>query len=239
MSKTDDLIAAFGKSIAQGDFAPGAALPSEAELCTRFGTSRNIMREVIKVLSTKRLIDAKAHRGLFVAAQKDWHFLDPDVLSWVLEKEPKPALILSLLEVRCLIEPVISRWAAERARSVDLVAIEEALSQMTQHAHLHDEANLNFSLFNKADIAFHHAILDAAHNVVMNQLSNAISSLQRTIFILSFSYDKTHMESTLLEHADLFDAIRKKDALRAETLSRDMIERTAQRARTTFCSVVS
>ena len=62
MTKTVRLIHSFGKQIAQGTFAPGAALPSEAELCLRFEASRNVMREVIKVLSTKRLIDAQPHR---------------------------------------------------------------------------------------------------------------------------------------------------------------------------------
>ena len=52
MTKTDRLIKDFGKQIAQGEFEPGSALPSEADLCVRFQTSRNVMREVIKVLST-------------------------------------------------------------------------------------------------------------------------------------------------------------------------------------------
>ena len=67
MTKTDRLTRLFGKQIAQGEFVPGTALPSEADLCERFDTSRNVMREVIKVLSTKKLIDAQRHRGLFVA----------------------------------------------------------------------------------------------------------------------------------------------------------------------------
>ena len=50
MTKTDRLTRLFGKQIAQGEFAPGSALPSEAELCERFEVSRNVMREVIKVL---------------------------------------------------------------------------------------------------------------------------------------------------------------------------------------------
>ena len=49
MTKTDRLTRLFGKQIAQGEFAPGSALPSESELCERFDTSRNVMREVIIV----------------------------------------------------------------------------------------------------------------------------------------------------------------------------------------------
>ena len=87
-----------GKQIAQGEFAPGTALPSEADLCERFDTSRNVMREVIKVLSTKRLIDAQRHRGLFVMPSEQWNYLDADVLEWVLEKGANPSLVRSVIE---------------------------------------------------------------------------------------------------------------------------------------------
>ena len=66
MNKTERLTQLFGKRITQGEFAPGSALPSEADLCAHFGVSRNIIREVVKVLSTKKLIDAQRYRGLFV-----------------------------------------------------------------------------------------------------------------------------------------------------------------------------
>ena len=64
MTKTDRLTRLFGKQIAQGEFVPGTALPSEADLCERFDTSRNVIREAVRVLSEKRLIDAQCHRGV-------------------------------------------------------------------------------------------------------------------------------------------------------------------------------
>lgn len=225
MTKTQRLIRLFGKQIAQGEFAPGSALPSEAELCTRFAASRNVMREVVKVLSTMRLIDAQAHRGLFVMPRKDWNYLDVDVLAWVLENGGDPELITSLIEVRSLIEPAISRWAAERATAVDLVAIEASYNAM--------EANReNLAAFHEADIQFHKAILMATHNVVIQQLSEAISALQRAIFDHTFLSDRQHMELTMKEHCDLFDAIRRKNPQAAELACHDMVERTAGRART-------
>src|ERR1035437_1461002 len=169
MTKTDRLTRLFGKMIAQGEFESGSALPSEAELCERFDTSRNVLREIVKVLSTKRLIDAKRHRGLFVMPREQWNYLDADVLAWVLEKGSNPELIASLIEVRALIEPTISRWAAERATAVDLVAIEASFNEM--------EANsTNPDVFHEADIRFHRAILFATHNLVIQQLSDAVSA---------------------------------------------------------------
>ena len=221
--KTDQLIQRFGKELAQGVFAPASALPSEAELCVRFEASRNVMREVIKVLSTKRLIDAQPHRGLFVMPRGKWNYLDVDVLGWLLEKEPDPALIDSLVEVRSLIEPVISRWAAERATAVDLVEIEASYNAMAAYGG-------DLGKFQEADIAFHKAILMATHNVVIQQLSDAISALQRAIFDYTLLPDAQHMALSLREHCDLFEAIRRQNAEAAEQCSRRMVQRTATRA---------
>ena len=224
MTKTDRLTRSFGKQIAQGEFAPGSALPSEAELCERFEVSRNVMREVIKVLSTKKLIDAQPHRGLFVMPSEQWNYLDADVLEWALEKGTNPELISSLIEVRSLIEPTISRWGAERATAVDLVAIEASYNDMVANP-------ANVLAFQEADIRFHTAILLATHNVVIQQLSGAVSALQRAIFDYTFISEAKHMKLTMKEHSDLFDAIRRKNPEAAERACHDMVGRTAVRAR--------
>lgn len=223
MNKTERLTQLFGKRITQGDFAPGVALPSEAELCEQFGASRNVIREVVKVLATKRLIDAQRNRGLFVMPAERWNYLDADVLEWTLEKGSQPSLIRSLIEVRGLFEPIISRWAAERATAVDLVDIEASFNAMAANPSRHDA-------FHEADIRFHRAVLNASHNVVMQQLSDAVSALQRAIFDLTFVHEDTDMALTIQEHRDLLEAIRLKRPDTAESASRHMIERTAQRA---------
>jgi len=224
MTKTDRLTRSFGKQIAQGEFEPGSALPSEAELCERFEVSRNVMREVIKVLSTKKLIDAQPHRGLFVMPTEQWNYLDADVLEWALEKGTNPELISSLIEVRSLIEPTITRWAAERATAVDLVAIEASYNDMVANRN-------NVLAFQEADIRFHKAILLATHNVVIQQLSGAVSARQRAIFDYTIISEAKHMNLTMKEHNDLFDAIRRKNPEAAERACHDMVVRTAVRAR--------
>jgi len=224
MTKTVRLTQLFGQQIAQGEFAPGAALPSETDLCQRFGVSRNVMREVIKILSTKKLINAQPHRGLFVMPLEQWNYLDADVLEWALEKGTNPELITSLIEVRSLIEPTISRWAAERATAVDLVAIEANYIEM-------DANRNNVGAFQEADIRFHKAILVATHNVVIQQLSDAISALQRAIFDHTFIAETVHMNLTMQEHEHLFDAIRRKNPDAAEMACHDLVGRTAVRAK--------
>lgn len=222
VTKTDHLIRRFGRDIASGTYESGSALPSEAELCERFGASRNVMREVVKVLATKRLIDAQQYRGLFVMPRENWNYLDADVLEWALEPGDNPQLISSLIEVRRLIEPTISRWAAERATAVDLVAIEAALNAMVESQH--DRAK-----FMEADIRFHRAVVLATHNVVIQQLSDAISALQRAIFDHTFLSDAESMLGTIEQHARLAETIRMRNPAAAEEACAEMVSRTAMR----------
>ena len=57
LSKTDRIIVEMGRQIISGKYVPGAALPAEAELCEEFQTSRNIIREVFRALTAKRLVE--------------------------------------------------------------------------------------------------------------------------------------------------------------------------------------
>ncbi|MFT4172021.1 MAG: FadR/GntR family transcriptional regulator [Rhodocyclaceae bacterium] len=223
-TKTDRIIQALGRAIVHGNYAPGAALPSEAELCTQYETSRNVLREVLKVLATKQLIEAQRSRRLAVMPREQWNYLDADVLDWALETGSDAALIHSLIEVRNALEPVIARWAAQRATALDLVAIETALDQMKNSAN-------DRMVFMEADIAFHRAITIATHNLVIQQMSNAVSALQKAIFDHTYIDDEAHLALTFKEHTELFDHIRCKNVDAAEQISITMIARTARRAR--------
>ena len=168
IGKTDRIIIEIGRQIVGGKYVPGAALPSEAELCEEFATSRNIIREVLRALMAKRLVEMKRYRGAFVTLRNQWNYLDTDVLNWALEQDYDPRLIAAMSEVRNLVEPTIARWAAERATSSELAVIEAALNDMLAH---HQQREL----FNEADIRYHEAVLASVHNPVLQQLSVAIS----------------------------------------------------------------
>lgn len=222
LTKTDRLMVTLGRQIVSGKYLPGAALPAEAELCEEFATSRNIIREVFRSLEAKRLIEMKRYRGAFVAPRSQWNFLDSDVLQWALEQDEDPGLIAAMSEVRNLVEPAIARWAAERATSSDLAQIEAALNDMIAN-------NQQRDAFNEADIRYHEAVLASVHNPVLQQLSVAISSLQRAIFERTWMGDEANMPQTLQEHKALFDAIRHQDSNAAELAALTMIASSTRR----------
>ncbi|EFD86317.1 TPA: D-galactonate utilization transcriptional regulator DgoR [Klebsiella variicola] len=222
LTKTDRLMVTLGRQIVSGKYLPGAALPAEADLCEEFATSRNIIREVFRSLEAKRLIEMKRYRGAFVAPRSQWNFLDSDVLQWALEQDEDPGLIAAMSEVRNLVEPAIARWAAERATSSDLAQIEAALNDMIAN-------NQQRDAFNEADIRYHEAVLASVHNPVLQQLSVAISSLQRAIFERTWMGDEANMPQTLQEHKALFDAIRHQDSNAAEHAALTMIASSTRR----------
>ncbi len=222
LSKTDRIVIEMGQQIVSGKYIPGAALPSEVELCEQFDTSRNIIREVLRSLTAKRLVEIKRYRGAFVCPRNHWNYLDTDVLQWVLASDYDPRLIAAMSEVRNLVEPTIARWAAERATSGELAVIEEALNSMIAN---HQDRDA----FNEADILFHEAVLAAVHNPVLQQLSIAISSLQRAVFERTYMADDSNMTLTLREHQDLFNAIRHQDANAAEQAALKMIASSTKR----------
>lgn len=222
LSKTERIIHELGQQIISGKYTPGAGLPAEAELCEEFATSRNIIREVLRSLTAKRLIEIIRYRGAFVTLRNKWNYLDTDVLQWVLSSDYDPRLIASMTEVRNLVEPTIARWAAERATSSELALIEAALNDMIAH---HNDRDA----FNEADIRYHEAVMNAVHNPVLQQLGVAISSLQRAVFERTYMPDESNMPKTLREHKDLYDAIRHQDCEAAEQAALTMIASSTQR----------
>lgn len=222
LSKTDRIILTIGEQIVAGKYPPGAPLASEAELCDEFQTSRNIIREVMRSLTGKRLIDIKRYRGAFVAPRDQWNFLDTDVLQWSLAQGNKPELIAAMSEIRNLVEPAIARWAATRASAADLARIEAALNDMIAFSQ-------ERQAFNEADVRFHEAVLAAVHNPIMQQLTVVISALQRAVFERTYMPDENNMPRTLREHQALYDAIRLQHPDEAEQAALTMIASTTRR----------
>jgi GntR family galactonate operon transcriptional repressor len=100
----------LGRRIVNGHLAEGSRLDVDL-IGVEFQVSRTVMREVLRALSTKGLLDARPKVGTFVLPRQMWNLLDPDVMRWRAEEGASPSLLTDLDELRQLIEP----WAATRA----------------------------------------------------------------------------------------------------------------------------
>ena len=147
----------LGVSIVRGEFSKDNPFPIEGELCRRFGVSRSILREAVKMLTAKGLLGARPRQGTFVQPEEQWNLLDPDVLRWLLECKVSLDLLIEFNEIRLAVEPAAAALAARFAGEKGNAAIAEAIARM-QAAERGEEDAL------AADIAFHIAVLHASGN---------------------------------------------------------------------------
>ncbi|MDV6330159.1 FadR/GntR family transcriptional regulator [Asticcacaulis sp. 201] len=212
------LLATLGQSIVTGEFDK-TGFPTEAELCVKFGASRTVMREAVKMLSAKGLISSRQRQGTRVEPVENWNLLDPDVLRWLMERPYSNKIFLEFAQMRLAIEPAAAALAAENQDRPAIASIREGLQAMIDHAGQPDLAL-------KADIDFHVAILKASGNPFFWRLkpliTNALNlSIQLTNKIAGHMADIQAHESILvaIEKGDADTARRASEAILVESVN--------------------
>jgi DNA-binding FadR family transcriptional regulator len=191
----------LGARIVRGDYATDAALPIEELLASELGVSRTVVREAVKVLAQKRLIHVRPRTGTRVCAPELWNQLDPDILRWRFAGEFDPKLVADVVDLRRIIEPAGAELAATRATPQQLETIAQALQEMTQETKV--EAHI------AADLRFHLGILDATNNELLRGFRHSLAGALG--FAIRFTtLTKDHGRSTLSIHAQVYEAIKRK-----------------------------
>lgn len=205
----------LGQRITCGEFPPGTALPIEADLAGQLGVSRNLLREAMKALASKGLVEVRPRSGTRVRPRADWHLLDPDVLGWLDAVGQRLPHAFDLVEFRLIVEPAASRLAALRASAAERAGIAAACTALEACCG-HPE------LVPAQDIAFHRSILAASHNSVLNHLGSLIASLMQ-LQVTTTTDHPGAFERGLPLHRELTEAIRRGDAMAAEDASRRLV----------------
>ena len=203
--------------ILDGTFQPGDRLPSEADLGEQLAVSRTALREALRTLAGKGLIESRTRAGTVILPQSAWNHLDPDLLTWREALPPDFAFVRALIEAREVIEPAAAAFAAQRATGRDLAAIETAFEAMKAAI---DVEGLDSNV--EADAAFHRAILVASHNPVFSNFGAMIGAALRNSFRLTTSASENYALS-LEKHGDVLEAIRLRDAALARRLMEELI----------------
>ncbi len=213
---TQQVAQELGKRVVGGDYLPGDALPSEADLSADLQVSRTVVREALKVLAAKGLIRSRPRVGPVVQPRHSWERLDSDVLAWSTQDgEQLKAFLDQLTEVRRIIEPDAARLAATRATPEELRHIATTFSAM-------EDAVADPSAFLTHDMAFHEAIIQAAHNEVLLGLlftlrKGLVASRQVSTGTLRQDTPETvHARATALAlHRAVLEAVRDRDGQKA------------------------
>lgn len=205
----------LGERIAAGEFPEQAALPVEPELAAQLGVSRNLLREAVKALASKGLVEVRPRRGTRVRPRADWHLLDPEVLGWLDAVGQRLPHAFDLVEFRMIVEPAASRLAAMRATAEEKAGIDAACGAL--------EACVGYpERIAACDLAFHGSILAASHNGVLSHLGSLIASLMQLQVITTTDHPGA-FERGLPLHRELTQSILRGEADRAEEVSRRLV----------------
>ena len=190
----------LGQRIAAGEFSEASTLPVEADLAAQLGVSRNLLREAMKALASKGLVEVRTRSGTRVRSRADWHLLDPDVLGWLDAIGQRLPHAFDLVEFRLIVEPAASRLAALRASPAEKEGIATACTAL-------EACCGQPQLVPSRDIAFHSSILAASHNSVLNHLGSLIASLMQ-LQVTTTTDHPGAFERGLPLHRELTEAIR-------------------------------
>lgn len=208
--------------IVGGQIPPGSPIDLE-ELGAEAQVSRTVVREALRVLTAKGLVEARPRWGTRVRDRAEWNMLDPDLLEWQLEADVEPAFLSDLSVVRQAIEPAAARLAAKTTRKTDRKRMREAFEAF-EAALSDDVAGLV-----EADVNFHRAILEASGNLFFRQMGPLLSAALRGRDALVFRNPQSRRPEGLMlaEHRAVLDAILARDADDAERLMRLLMDRAA------------
>jgi DNA-binding FadR family transcriptional regulator len=213
----------IGSRIVSGEFDPGSQLPNESDLSARLRVSRGGVREAVKALAAKGLVEPRPRLGTRVLDRVEWNLMDRDVIDWH-GRAADGAFLNDLLELRMMVEPGASQLAAERASDEQLAALETAYQGMAGHA---ESLPADEEEFVAADLAFHLTILRASGNQLVGQLGRLLETgllhaLEAT------SHLPGGVAATLPLHRSVLLAVRGRRPAAAERATRKLLTATAE-----------
>jgi len=213
----ESVVRTMGGWILGGRYGPGDTLPREGDLTDALGVSRTSLREAVKVLCAKGLLDSRPRVGVRVREREHWRLLDPTVLSWHPDLTRDPELVLGLIEARRIIEPAAAELAARRATAEHFAVLEAAYLGM-ERAIPHDLAACC-----ESDLAFHSALVDASRNLVLRSLVGAIEAALRASFLMTTRLMENQAR-TLSVHKAVMESVRVRDTAGARAAMNRLLD---------------
>ena len=198
-SKTDQVINKITDLILSGRLEKNKLIPPENILCERLGVSRSILRESMKMLAAKGMVEIKQGYGTFVRVPKE--NVAEEALS--IYMQTNKVTLIQLMEVRIPLEKEIARLAALRRKEEHLEAMEETFKVMERYGK-------DLKKCVKADTDFHQILVASTENPVFGIISRSIIQLLKHSRQVTISY--YGVEKVIREHKAIKEAIRKRDA---------------------------
>ena len=203
-------------SIVSGAAKPGETLPPEALLAAEFAVSRTVIRESIKRVEEKGLIQVEQGRGTIVSPTNNWNVLDPDVLDAMIAHDDSLGILDEVVSVRALLESEMAAAAAAVITDEQIEELRESLERMRESVN-------DLVAFPVGDVHFHAVIMNASSSRLGSSISRvlvgAAMESQRYRGDLGLKYH----QDTIDEHAAILEAIADRDVAGAHEAMRHHI----------------
>ncbi|MGH2533618.1 MAG: FadR/GntR family transcriptional regulator [Thermomicrobiales bacterium] len=201
----DTLAAHLERRIMAGELTAGEKLPSERQLSERYGVSRPVVREALRSLVERQLVEVQPGRGAFVRRAR----LSDAAGRLEAVFRRTQATARDVVEARTMLECTAASLAAQRATPADLAALETALDQFDRATDIIEQA--------RCDLTFHLGIVRAARNPVVETMFGSITGLAVELMLRSLG-DWDVASVSLPYHRQIADAIRARDPRQARSL---------------------
>jgi len=187
--------------ITEGYLKAGDRLPSEKELGAKLKVSKTVIREAIRSLAAKGLVEVRAGSGTYVLD------LDQEIVA-----RPLSLLLRShtldpqhIHEVREVLEVRIAGLAAERAQAADIEAMEASIRKL-------QKPRLAAVEYAEADLEFHHCLARATGNLLFSLLVDSLNGVMKEVRLLAFRADgPAAAERAVLYHSRILEKVRARD----------------------------
>ena len=180
--------------IQETPYKAGDKLPTEKELCERTGAGRNTVREALKILASRNVLEIRQGAGTFVSEKQG---IPDDPLGFSMVND-HVKLTKDLLQVRIMLEPQIAALAAQCAKEHEIKELEEILEEMEAAMKKRED-------YSELDTKFHTKIAQCTHNIVMENLLPVIG---KGVAVFAKEVAQTEYDRTWISHRKIFCYIR-------------------------------
>jgi GntR family transcriptional regulator, transcriptional repressor for pyruvate dehydrogenase complex len=215
---SDQVAAQLQALVIDSAIKPGEKLPSERELCDLLGVSRTVVREAVRSLAVKGLLEVRRGGGTIVRAPDT--ALVSELMTLTLRASSSDLALAHVQEVRRLIEIEIASLAAERRDEADLARMEAQLHTMAAT----EDAPRQWVA---ADVAFHAALATASHNPLYPVLLGSIANMLMEVWLTGVSLPDTPQRG-YRQHLAIFERVKAGDRLGARKAMQDHLRESAE-----------
>lgn len=210
-----ETVETIGSRIVNGYYEPGSQLlPQQLE--HELGISSTVFREAMRVLAAKGLVESRQKLGTVVTPRSAWSLLDADLLRWQ-EGNEDASFLDDLAEIRFIVEPAAASLAALRRSDQDLEQLHDALDAMIG-------AGADGTGVIDADLAFHRALLHAAHNELLTRMEFILESGLRARDMIV--HNRSEWPDSVPVHAAILTAVEAANPVAAEQAVLDLLDQS-------------